>query len=94
MLLDWMSVGLLGDKEWYMVSVRWVGEDTTSPPTSELTKANSFHLPLDMRPASDAESHLFEWDVRVVEEVGTYPDGSPKVEAISPRSPARTFYWY
>lgn len=93
-LLNWMSEGLLGEGEWYMVSVRYVTGAGTAQQVTELTKATSYLVPLEMRPPPKALSHLFKWDVGVVKEIGTFPDGTPKVEPISPRSETRTFYWY
>lgn len=93
-LLNWMSEGLLSEGEWYMVSVRYVAGAGTAQQVTELTKVTSYLVPLEMRPPGDALSHLFEWDVGVVKETGAFPDGTPKVEAISPRSETRTFYWY
>lgn len=93
-LLNWMSEGLLSEGEWYMVSVRYVAGAETTQQVTELTKATSYLVPLEMRPSRDALSHLFEWDVGLVRETGTFPDGTPKVEPFSPRSETRTFYWY
>jgi len=93
-LLNWMSEGLLSEDEWYLVSVRYVAGAGTAQQITELTKTTSYLVPLEMRPARDALSHLFEWDVGVVRETGTFSDGTPKVEPISPRSETRTFYWY
>ncbi|MFQ6001732.1 MAG: LysM peptidoglycan-binding domain-containing protein [Anaerolineae bacterium] len=93
-LLNWMAEGLLSEGEWYMVSVRYVTGAGTAQQVTELTKATSYLVPLEMRPPKGASSHLFEWDVGVVKETGTFPDGTPKVEPISPRSETRTFHWY
>lgn len=93
-LLNWMSEGLLSEDEWYMVSVRYVAGAGTGQQVTELTKATSYLVPLEMRPPRDALSHLFQWDVGVVGKTGTFPDGTPRMEPISPRSETRTFYWY
>jgi len=93
-LLNWMSERLLSEDEWYMVSVRYVAGAGTAQQVTELTKATSYRVPLEIRPPQDVLSHLFEWDVGLVREIGTFPDGTPKVEPISPRSETRTFYWY
>ncbi len=93
-LLNWMSERLLSEEEWYMVSVRYVAGAGSGQQVTELTRANGYLVPLEMHPPQDALSHLFEWDVGLVKETGTLPDGAPKVEPISPRSETRTFYWY
>ena len=93
-LLNWMSERLLSEDEWYMVSVRYVTGAGTAQEVTELTKATSYLVPLEMRAAGEASSHLFEWDVWLVKETGTFADGTLKVEPISPRSETRAFYWY
>jgi len=90
-LLNWMSEGLLSEDEWYMVSVRYMAGAGIAQQVTELTKATSYFVPLEMRPPQDTLSHLFEWDVGLVKEAGTFRDG---MEPISPRSETRTFYWY
>lgn len=89
-LLSWTSVGLLKEDEWYLVTVRY----GTQILVSQLTQATSTRVLLDLRPASDAPTHLFRWEVVVVRQIGTQANGTPEVILISSRSEVRDFYWY
>ncbi len=93
-LLNWLSLGLLADDEYYSVAVRYVGPDADEQEIVEFTKANSYHVPSEVRPPPEAESRLFEWDVRVVRLVGTGAEGVPEVVPIGRRSETRILYWY
>jgi LysM repeat protein len=94
-LLNWLSVGLLGEDEWYSVSIRSAAIDGTEGElATEFTKANSYRVPLELRPPEDAESHLIQWQVTVVRLVETEAEGGPVSEPISHQSEPRTFYWY
>ena len=93
-LLNWLSVGLLGDDEWYSVTVRGLGSEGEEWKTVEFTKANSYHVSAESRPSPDAQSHAFEWEVRVVQLTETGVDDNPEVRPIGRRSEARTFHWY
>lgn len=94
-LLNWLSVGLLGEDEWYLVTVRHVlPEEGEGKEIVELTKANSSHLSTELRPPRDTESHLFEWGVRVVRVVESEVGGDPEVVPIGRSNATRTFYWY
>ena len=89
-LLNWMSVGLLKEEEWYLVRVVYVAQEGTAREVVELTKATSYRLSSEMRPSEEALSRLFRWDVTVVR----LREGSASPIAISATSETRTFYWY
>jgi len=94
-LLNWLSVGLLGEDEWYAVSIRYVAdEEVDEQEIVELGKATSYRLPLELRPPSEAESHLFEWQVTVLRLVETEVEGEPQTVRIGRESERRAFYWY
>lgn len=94
-LLNWLSVGLLAEDEWYSVSVWYAAsEEGKGEPIVEFTKANSYHLSEELRPPSDAESHLLQWGVRVVRLIETEDATDPEVVPIGRDSETRTFYWY
>jgi LysM repeat protein len=94
-LLNWLSVGLLGEDEWYSVSIRSAPmEGAEAEAVTEFTKANSYRVPLELRPPDDAESQLVEWWVTVVRLTETESEGAFDSEPISLQSEARTFYWY
>lgn len=75
-LLNWVSVGLLAEEEWYLVSIYYSNDPEALPILTQLTKLTSFRTPLELRPAADAPSHLFRWEVSVVREV---PQPIPQV---------------
>lgn len=94
-LLNWLSVGLLVEDEWYSITVRYVvSEEAEGEETIGFTKANSFHVSAELRPSTEVGSHLFEWDVRVVRLTDTEIEASPEVVPIGRESETRTFSWY
>ncbi len=93
-LLNWLSVGLLGEDEWYCVTVRFLDAEGEEQEIVEYAKANSYRLSSELRPPSDAESHAFEWEVRVVRLIETDREDGPQVMPIGSRSELRSFYWY
>ncbi len=93
-LLNWLSVGLLGEGEWYSVTVQNRPSEGEDREIVEFTRANSYHVSAELRPPLEAESHLFEWEVRVVRLIETGVEGSPEVVPIGRNSEKRTFYWY
>jgi LysM repeat protein len=94
-LLNWLSLGLLGEDEWYSVSVRYVTtEEGAAEEITELTKATSYRVPVELRPAPEAESFLFEWQVSVVRLVETEMEDNPDIVPIGRESETLTFYWY
>ena len=94
-LLNWLSVGLLGEDEWYSITIRSESiEGAEGEGVTEFTKANSYRLPLELRPAADAESHLLEWRVAVVRLVETETEGAIDIVPVGHQSEWRTLYWY
>jgi LysM repeat protein len=94
-LLNWLSVGLLGEDEWYSVAVRYVtGEEGGKQEITELSKAPSYRVPLELRPPSEAASNLFEWQVTVIRLVETELEGGADLVPIGRESDRRAFYWY
>ncbi len=93
-LLNWLSVGLLAEDEWYSVTVLYVaGDESAGQEIFDFTKATSYRIPSEMRPPVEAESRLFQWRVGVVRLVKNDPEGSPDVVPIAEQSEARSFYW-
>ena len=91
-VLNWASVGILAEDEWYILRLRLMTEPVYQHP-SVWTKTTSWRVPALLRPSVEAESHLFRWDVTVVRHTGTRPDGQPDGMAISPMSATRSFFW-
>ncbi len=87
-LVNWSSVGLLGDDTWYVV--RFWRDDTALPtPPSGWTRTTAWRIPASYRPAANASSHRFYWSVTVMR----VREGEPPV-AVSPASQSRSFEWY
>jgi LysM repeat protein len=84
-LLNWTSVGILAENEWYELRL-YVSEDSPEPITI-WTKAPSWRVPRSLRPA-ESRLHRLAWQVVVVERTETLSG-----PAVSPPSEKRTFYW-
>jgi len=89
--LQWASVGELRENEYYQITVidKTSGSDLI---LVSIEKSNSFKLPIDLRPA-DNSTHIFEWFVLTVAQIGNNEDGSPVYIPGSPVSIARNFGW-
>ncbi len=92
-LLNWMSVGVLGDDDWYLVELRHVqnGEEVIH---YGWTRSTSWRVPPDLFPGESARHRLFRWQVRVVHTSTPDVSDPAKLKSKSPRSAMRTFYWY
>jgi LysM repeat protein len=94
-LLNWLSVGLLAEDEWYSVTVRYAGEDEeTSQEIVDLVKSTSYRVPGELRPPREAETHQFEWQIAVVRLVDSGSAEDLNVVPISAQSRARSFTWH
>ncbi len=90
-LLQWASVGILRENEWYMVHVEQV--DGTLVLQPQRTQATAYLLPQDLFPKPDDPHRTFRWYVWVVRDLGARGEGtSPYVKAGLASSP-RTFKW-
>jgi LysM repeat protein len=84
-LLSWTSVAILSKDEWYVVTLLPIGSATSLAPY--WTKATTWRLPRDYRPAGE-EAVGLTWYVQVF--AGTPGQrGTP----VSPASSSRTFKW-
>ena len=92
-VLNWASVGILAEDEWYVLRLQYEVQTVTQPPTV-WTKTTSWRASDDLYPPSYADSHLLYWDVIVMRQTGTGTDGTPEGVAISPASVTRRFFWY
>ncbi len=91
-LLNWASVGILAEDEWYVLRLRIVqGEEDQS--TDVWTRATAWRVPAELHPLPEAKSHLFSWDVTVMRHTGTRPDGTWQGVPVGPSSPSWTFTW-
>jgi LysM repeat protein len=90
-LLRWASVGLLRQNEYYFIRVEQVGAG--APPVTERTLATGWHVPVNLFPKADDTHRTFQWQVRVVRQVGEHADGTPIYADAGPASLIRTFRW-
>ncbi len=86
-LLNWSSVGLLGDDTWYVVKI-WTDDPNQPTPATGWTRTTAWRIPASSRPAADAASHTFHWTVTVMRA----SEGQDPV-AVSEVSETRTFEW-
>lgn len=85
-LLQWASVSVLQDNEWYELRLWHLGQEVVSPPIR--THATAWRVPVDVLHARATGTGEFHWQVQVVRETG---DGV--YEAAGPASEMRTFVW-
>jgi LysM repeat protein len=92
-MLNWASVGILQEDEWYVVVLR--GPALTRSPLYRWTKATAWRLPVELRPPAQAPSHRLTWQVTVMRrrEAGV-DDASAGGEALSIPGATRSFEWY
>jgi len=91
-LLNWVSVGILAQDEWYLVRLQRVGARQREP-SLEWTKATSWRLPPGLYVEGLIEPQIFVWQVSVMRQTGIADDGTWTGETTSPASNTRTFYW-
>jgi LysM repeat protein len=90
-LLQWASVAILRENEYYFVRLDQV--DSGKPPMTFRTRATGWHIPVELFPNPDDPRRVFQWQVRVVREAGTSADNSPIYSDAGPASAIRTFRW-
>jgi LysM repeat protein len=90
-MLQWASVGILSDDEWYALHMRYLGERTDDKPveTTVFTHITSWRVPADWYPGQGATQNRFQWKVEVVRVVEQVE--SPEV--ISASGYVRHFVW-
>jgi hypothetical protein len=90
-VLQWESVGVLAEDEWYAVSLRYLEGGQLQYSGHQVNK-NEWELPAEFFFAkADPPERAYQWDVTVIR-VESGPKGEIGSE-ISPRSEPRTFYW-
>lgn len=92
-MLNWASVGILAEGEWYVLRLQYEGEGVGMPLTV-WTKATSWRVPSELYPPAGVEFRRIRWSVVVMRQTHIGPDGIPVGVEISPMSAIRTFYWY
>ena len=91
-LLNWASVGILDEDEWYAVRLRRSGVVAEQLPLV-WTKATSWRLPAGLYVEGLAEPQRFFWQVMVMRQTGVDEDGIWQGEPASPSGQTRTFGW-
>ncbi len=89
-LLQWASVSVLGDDEWYELAL-------SQPPGGVVsdtiyTHVTAWRVPFDLLLTASANAREFHWQVQVVREAGVV-EGELVYEAAGAPSDARTFLW-
>ena len=92
-LLNWSSVAILGDDEWYLIQL-WNGE----PPdgifvAEEWTQTTSWRVPANVWEVEGVESPQFYWSVIVAHRLEGDDETEWSWEALSSESEVRTFTW-
>ncbi len=88
--LRWQPVKELAKDEYYQVRVDYNYKEG-NPSTALTTTQTQIDLPEDLYRAYNCE--VFNWQVTLMRQTGTYPDGSLKGEALSYPSLYRYLYW-
>lgn len=91
-LLQWVSVGILDDDEYYVLRMRRAGPIAEQLPLVWI-KVTSYRLDGALYVAGTAGGQTFYWQVSVMRKTGEQADGTWTGEEISPRSAQRTFGW-
>ena len=96
-LLNWASVGILDEDEWYVLHLRWMGAPApgqfTDQPPLVWTKTTSWRLPAELYTGGMAEPQRFRWQVSIMRQTGD-DHGTWLGDQISPDSITRTFTWH
>ena len=91
-LLNWASVGILEEDEWYLVTLQYL-KDGVSEAARKWTKTTSWRLTKELCPPPGAGARSFSWDVVVVRRVPSSSASVEEGEILSPRSKSREFTW-
>jgi LysM repeat protein len=67
-ILQWASVGILGEDEWYALQVDYLGErpDGEESEITVYTRVTSWRLPAEWYPGPDTAQDRFQWKVEIV----------------------------
>jgi LysM repeat protein len=90
-VLQWTSVGILAEDEWYALSLRYLGRRQDGQPSAIVvyTRITSWRVPAQWAPDPQASERRFEWTVQVVRRTDL---GEPPVP-LSLVSDVRRFRW-
>lgn len=89
-VLEWKPVKELAEDEYYLVQVDYNYKEG-NPTVHFTTRETQIALPESLYAAPNC--HVFNWQVTLMRRAGTYPDGTPKGEALSYPSLYRYLWW-
>jgi hypothetical protein len=89
-LLQWASVSVLRDDEWYELTLFQTPGSVVSATTH--TRATAWRVPIDLPRVSDTDTHQFRWRVQVVREAQSR-SGELIYEGAGDPSEVRAFTW-
>lgn len=92
-VLQWEAAGTLAEDEWYALSVRFLAGGVMQY-SGTWTKETSWFVPPDLYTRAGQSERVFNWEVTVMKQTGTKPDGGREGVALSAPSETRTFSWY
>ena len=92
-VLSWGSAGELQDDEWYAVSLRFLAAGAQQY-SGTWVKETSWPVPNNLYEQAGHDERALTWDVTVMRQTGSKPDGGREGVAVGPVSEVRTFYWY
>lgn len=90
--LSWEPVRPLAEDEWYAVSLRYFASGGTQY-TGTWQKETRWRVSPEVFQKYDPAHPGYQWDVTVMKQTRTKPDGGRDGEAISHPSETRMFYW-
>jgi LysM repeat protein len=88
--LQWASVSVLRDNEWYEVALSHPSGGVVS--VTVHTHSTAWRVPLEMLPDADVRAREFRWRVQIVREAQD-KDGTLVYEGAGAASQERTFTW-
>jgi hypothetical protein len=91
--LIWESAGALADDEWYGLSVRFLAGGMMQY-SGTWTKETSWVVPAALHARAGQVERAFQWDVTIMKQTGTKPDGGRDGVPLAPTSETYTFFWY
>jgi LysM repeat protein len=91
-VLNWASVGILAQDEWYVLRLRRAGPIAQQLP-AVWTKATSWRLPAELYLPGLEEPQQFYWHVTILRQTGTGEDEIRTGEMVSPATPTRILTW-
>ena len=91
--LSWEPAGVLAEDEWYALSVRFLADGVVQY-GGTWTNETNWMIPSDLYMKAGQFERAFQWDVIVMRQTGTKPDGGREGAPISAASETRAFFWY